>query len=212
LPLAGYQLDADDPSASTRRLHLFLAGADGDVENVYDIPRPDPDGTFQTEEGKIVCVPVAASGVDLADAEVLCCGDLALAWIADRLRTAGPGEQPSDADDARAWLPLDGWLHEFLLQPGLQPWDRVAPQRLQNTNWLDRHTHLRRVMIPHREQVITDGHLGRVCVIETPVGPNIGRVLAVARGAEIRDRRIRIVDDTDQPPGTHRRLHPLPRA
>ena len=195
LPLAGYQLDADDPSASTRRVHVFLAGADGDVENVYDIPRPDPDGAFQTEDGEIVCVAVAESGVDLAEAEVLCCGERVLAWIADRLRTAGPGEQPADAADARAWLPLDGWLHEFLLQPGLHPWDQVAPQWLQNTNWLDRHTHLRRVKIPHREQVITDGHLGRVCVIETPEGPNIGRVLAVARGAEIRDRRIQIVDD-----------------
>ncbi len=196
LPLAGYQLDADDPSASTRRVHVFLSGADGDVENTYDIPRPDPEGVFHTDDGQIVCVAVAEAGVDLADADVRCCGDLALDWIAGRLRTAGPGECPADAYDARAWLPLDSWLQQFIMQPGLQPWDAVTVQWLQSNNWLDRHAHLRRVKIPDREEVMTAGHHGRVCVIETPEGPNVARVLSVARGAEIHDRRIHIVDDT----------------
>jgi hypothetical protein len=42
--------------------------------------------------------------------------------------------------------------------------------------------------------MFTPGHYGRVCPIETPEGPNTGRILAVARGATIRGGRLEIVD------------------
>lgn len=193
LPLTGYQLGEDDPASATRPVHIFLAGAHGDVENAYEVHRPDVHGVFHLSEGELVCVPIAEADVDLAQAGVRCAGEQVLQWLSERLRTAGPDERPVDAADARSWLPLDQWLHEFFLQPGLQPWDRPGTQRLQKTNWLDRTTHLRRVQIPDRQQVVTDGHSGRVCPVETPEGPNVGRVLAVARGAEIRDQRLCIV-------------------
>ena len=37
--------------------------------------------------------------------------------------------------------------------------------------------------------------MGRVCPFETPEGPNIGRVFTIAVGAEIRDRRLVVVDE-----------------
>ena len=43
--------------------------------------------------------------------------------------------------------------------------------------------------------MFTPGHYGRACPIETPEGPNIGRVLVVARGATIREGRLEIVDN-----------------
>lgn len=202
LPLAGYQLDDEEPESPTRRVRVFLAGADGDVENSYDIPRPFEDGSFRHAERQIVCVAIAEAGVDLAEADVRCCGEQALEWVADRLRTAAPDERPADAAEARSWLPLDEWLLEFL-QPGAMPSPQgtfpmriQGPQYLQDNNWTDRYTHLRRLNIPDREEVMTNGHLGRVCVVETPEGPNVARVLSVARGAVISNRRVRIVDDS----------------
>ena len=40
------------------------------------------------------------------------------------------------------------------------------------------------------------GQLGRVCPIETPEGTNIGRVLSIATGAEIRDGKLVVTDDS----------------
>ena len=194
VPLAGYDVEVDDDSP-TCRVRVFLMSEGGDVENVYDVPRPDPWGVFHMEEGAIV-VPPAAEAVDLAEAEVLCCGESALIFVSDRLRTA-PDERPVDTQEARRWLPLDSWLVDFVGRSDY--FHARSPTRaglLQDINWLCRHTHLRRVVIPEMKQVITDGHVGRVCVIETPEGPNIGRILTVARGAEIRDRRLVIVDDS----------------
>ena len=37
--------------------------------------------------------------------------------------------------------------------------------------------------------------MGRVCPFETPEGPNIGRAFTIAVGAEIRDRRLVVVDE-----------------
>jgi len=50
-------------------------------------------------------------------------------------------------------------------------------------------------MSPDRKKLITRSQFGRTCPFETPEGMNIGRVLHVAVGAEIKDGRLVIVDD-----------------
>jgi len=62
-------------------------------------------------------------------------------------------------------------------------------------NWLTRRTALRRLVIPYRQHLITASQLGRTCPFETPEGTNIGKVLSIAVGAEIRDGRLVIFDD-----------------
>ncbi|MBT6144259.1 MAG: hypothetical protein HOH74_02445, partial [Gemmatimonadetes bacterium] len=42
------------------------------------------------------------------------------------------------------------------------------------------------------------GHFGRTCPFESPEGPNVGRILTISRGADIRDGRLIIVDDTPE--------------
>ena len=75
-------------------------------------------------------------------------------------------------------------------------------QYLQATNWLDRCTHLRRLtLIPIVVEPFVDrdvfpySQYGLVCPYCTPEGPNIGRVLEVARGARIRDGKLERIDE-----------------
>ena len=69
---------------------------------------------------------------------------------------------------------------------------------LDQTNWLAAQRHLRAIVLPNRKALITPGHVGRVCLFETPEGPNIGRVLRVALGATIRNGKIIILDDSPE--------------
>jgi DNA-directed RNA polymerase beta subunit len=102
------------------------------------------------------------------------------------------GEAPAQVawDEAllRAWLPLDEWIRMGLRQaPSGYPLDSI--------NWLAIHCHLRRLDVPDRQKLLTPGHFGRVCPFETPEGPNMGRRLSIAVGAEIREGKLVIVDE-----------------
>ena len=99
-----------------------------------------------------------------------------------------------DDDLVRNWLPLDAWMRDFHLEE--------TSQYLQATNWLDRYTHLRRLtLIPIVVEPFVDrdvfpySQYGLVCPYCTPEGPNIGRVLEVARGARIRDGKLERIDE-----------------
>ena len=183
LPLAGYR--AESTGAHACSVKVILSGESGDVAVEYiGIPQPDGEGVFEVDGRRLIVLPVAPHE-DLDAAEVRCVGEQLHDFIQARL-----GEAPDDLswDEAllRTWLPLDGWVRAFVEQ---------AAQDLQQTNYLDRQTHLRRISIPNRERVITPGQMGRVCPFETPEGPNIGRWLTVALGAEVRDGRLIVVDD-----------------
>ncbi|MBT3396565.1 MAG: hypothetical protein HN423_05235, partial [Alphaproteobacteria bacterium] len=78
------------------------------------------------------------------------------------------------------------WVQEFFAERG---------QVLDTLNWLAEQRHLRAIVIPDAKNLITPGHFGRVCPFETPEGPNIGKVLRISVGAEIRDRQLVVVDD-----------------
>jgi len=192
----------------TCKITVSLAGEDGDIVVEYDaIPQPDANGIFAVEGRRRVVVPIATEH-DLEHAEILCVGEQLYHLISERLGEA-PVDLPWDESLARSWLPLDRWIADFMLareddaplfsdsvslkrMPYLE---RARAQLLDETNWLSERTHLRRLIIPTAERVIAPAHFGRACPYETPEGPNIGKILSIAIGAEIRDGTLIIVDD-----------------
>ena len=82
-------------------------------------------------------------------------------------------------------------------------------RRFEETNWLSAKTHLRRLFLPDRSRVFAPGHYGRACPIETPEGPNTGRVLCVSLGADIVDGRL-VVHDADPVAGYGLGAHMVP--
>lgn len=184
LPLVGYQ--AGPIGRYTCRVVVTLASASGDVEIEYpDIPQPDEDGHLEINGAPKVVVPTGSTEkLDVAD--IRCVGEQLYDYIEERLGQAPTNGLPWDAELARAWLPLDAWIQEFMSD---------IAQRLDTTNWLSRHTHLRRLIVPKRGEVITPGQFGRVCPFEMPEGPNLGRVFTIAVGAEIREGKLVIVDE-----------------
>ena len=182
LPLGGYQVTLT--SETTYRIDLTLRTSGQEIGLDFEsLPRPDAEGIFRRNEKPYVVLPIASCD-ELDLAEMRCVGEQFLAEIAARLGEA-PDDLPWDETLARIWLPLDTWLRTALERAG---------QALDCTNALSRKTHLRRILLPNREKLFTPGHHGRACPIETPEGPNIGRVLVVARGATIREGRLEIVD------------------
>jgi hypothetical protein len=183
VPLSGYSVESADDS--TCRIKLAVAGSSGDIEIEFaDIPQPDELGLFQVDGGNLVVLPLASSE-NLEAAEIKCVGEQLYDYIEERLGEA-PKDIAWDAALAKTWVPLDGWVREFLAQTG---------QKLDETDGLSRCTHLRRIRVRQCEKVIAPGQFGRVCPFEVPEGPNIGHIFTVAVGAEIRDGRLVIVDD-----------------
>ena len=190
LPLAGYHLEST--GTYTCVLKLVLKGEAGEIELVYpDLPQPDHDGVFLVEGNYRVVVPFP-SQPELETAQIHCVGEQLYTFFAAHLGEA-PDSLAWDVALARAWLPIDEWMREFHRSD--------TSQYLQTTNWLDRHTHLRRLsLIPilpqplSSEEAITPSQMGRICPFCTPEGPNIGRVLEIAMGTQIRQGRLVIAD------------------
>ncbi len=186
LPLVGYQ--AKPSTRYTWRATVTLGSSSGDIKIEYnDLPQPDDEGLFKIDDQLCVVIPTA-SQEELDIGEIHCVGEQLYDFIQERLGQA-PSDLPWDGVMARAWLSLDTWVHAFL---------RSTAQKLDTRNWLSRHTHLRRLLIPNREKVIAPGQFGRVCPFELPEGPNLGRVFTVAVGAEIRDGKLIIVDERQE--------------
>ena len=136
---------------------------------IHDVPQPDDDGVFEVDGIRRVVVPLA-SREELDRAEVRCVGDQLYDFIEPRV---GDGST----------LPLAEWVREFLA--GVGP--------LDEQNYLARLEHTRRICVdvPRGQQKIgVPGQLGRTCPLMMPEGPNIGKIMHLARGALIRDGRI----------------------
>ena len=188
MPLAGYHFEST--GAYTCRVEFVLALSEGYVEVEYtDIPQPDADGMFTLDGEPYVVVPTAST-VELQQAEIECVGDQLYDYFKARIREAPP-DLAWDTSLVRSWLPIDRWVREFFS-------DTFTAQELSHTNWLDKHTHLRRVRISQGNQVFSPGHFGRTCPFETPEGPNVGRILTIARGAEIRDGKLVVVEERSE--------------
>ncbi len=194
LPLADYQVEQQDSYTFSIKLSLGLGDASIEVE-YRDLPRPDRDGLFHIEGNYRVVVPYPDRR-ELAQARILCVGEQLYDFINQKLKAA-PEQLAWDGDLVRNWLPLDAWLRDFHLEE--------TSQYLQATNWLDRYTHLRRLTLipvvePFDDQdVFPDSQYGLVCPYCTPEGPNIGRVLEVARGARIRDGKLKRIAGSAEP-------------
>jgi hypothetical protein len=202
LPLTGYRVTPVD--THTCHITVALTGQDDEVEVEFEgIPQPDADGVFEIGGEARIVVPVATSD-DLAEAQILCVGELLLATIEARLGKA-PADLPWDEDLARAWLPLDAWIAAFMDADGAGRF--TPPQRLEASNWLASVTHRRRLILAVRSRtagpertagprsVIHPMESGRVCPFEMPEGPNLGHIFTIALGAEIRDGKLVTVDD-----------------
>lgn len=192
LPLAGYQVFVNSPQLHTCTVQVELVG--GVQAQFEPLPYPDEAGLFYLASQPHVVIPLA-SQEELDQAEINCVGEHLYDYIYARLGQASNG-LVWDEDILRAWFPLERWVDEFMhnqTQESSNWFIRV--QQLDDTNWLSRHTHLRRLLIPNREKVVAAGQMGRVCPFETPEGPNIGRAFTIAIGAEIRDRRLVVVDE-----------------
>ncbi len=184
----------------TCRLKLSLASPQGDVHIEYPtLPQPDQEGLFRVKDQQIVVLPYAEHD-NIEQAQIFCVGEQLYAYIQKRLGKA-PDDLSWDSALLRAWLPLDVWINEFFEgytqhgEPGVEAGWADFVQLLDQTNWLAKYTHLRRLYVKNRRHLFTPGHLGRTCPFETPEGPNIGRYLVIALGAEIRDGKLLIVDD-----------------
>jgi hypothetical protein len=184
LPLVGYA--ATPTGRYTCRLDITLASrANGDVALVYEgIPTPDEDGQFMLDGDPYVVVPTAAHE-RLDEAAIRCVGEQLFEYVEARLGQA-PADLPWDEELARAWLPLDMWVTEFMAE---------TAQRLDTTNWISAHTHLRRLIVLEHENVVAPGQEKVVCLFESPEGPNMGRVFTIALGAEVRDGRLVVTDE-----------------
>jgi hypothetical protein len=196
IPLTEYKADW---TSEARGRVSFSVGTDGPRLTFDDLPFPRPDGSFiDRPGGHPRCVVMTANSNNLEAAEIKAVGEQLMDVIAPRL-VEPPNGGTWDADLLRAWFPLNQWLEELLLGPGMP-----SSQWMDVVNPIARATHLRRIMVLGEGHVVTDPELGamggdvsfhpsqigRVDPLETPEGPRVGRVLTLARGAEVRNGRI----------------------
>ena len=187
LPLSAYHVEATGPY--TCRIDISIEGSDGHVDVHYDdLPQPDERGLFHIDGCYRVVIPSAA-GADLEIAEIRCLDSQICDHVARHL-----GEAPEgldwDEELVRSFLPLDRLLRNFH--------GGETSQYLQVSNWIDMHTHLRRIHIIEPESFFHPNQLGRTCPLCLPEGPNLPRIREVAQGAEIRNGRLLVVEEGPQ--------------
>lgn len=179
-PLTDYRVEETAPGVG--RVTLSLAKGASQIQLVYDgLPFPCEDASFMLHDGEHAVVLTASSN-DLEQAEIRAVGEQLMDMIAPRLAPP-PSESEWDEAVLRAWFPLDHWLREFLDEAETSQW-------LDGTNLLARLTHLRRIRVSGPDVSFHPSQIGRVCPFDTPEGPNCGRVLTLATGADVRDGRI----------------------
>ena len=198
IPLAGYHFEST--GSYTCSVRIILATDSVDIEVDYtDIPQPDDEGLFKID-GKLYVAMPFASDEYLDTAQITCVGEQLYEYFEEKLGEPSD-DLPWDESLLRTSLPLDTWAHEWLEETVIQRQKtglkgaRWSLQFLDRSNWLSKHTHLRRIVIPSRKKVFTPGQLGRTCPFEVPEGPNIGHILTVALGAQIRDGKLEVVDE-----------------
>ncbi len=189
VPLAGYHVEPQGERSGDIRLSLDSPPEDIELEYA-GVPQPDETGIFEIDGKHWVVVPIASDEA-LETAEIRCVGEQLYDHVESLLGEALE-DLPWDEGLARSWLPVDLWIREFIEQNATE---LLWEDPVGRANWLARRTLLRRVQVPERRHVFDSGEFGRTCPLETPEGPNIGRVLAVALGATIRDGSLVIVDD-----------------
>ena len=196
IPLKDYRADW---TGDGRGSVSFAVGEDGPRITFGELPFPRPNGTFVAGSGR--CVVMAANSNNLEEAEIKAVGEQLMDEIAPRI-AAPPNGEGWDEAVLRAWFPLDTWLRDILLGGAIG-----TSQWMDVTNPVARTTHLRRIVLRGDEYFVQHdplgftwlsggdasfhpSQIGRVDPLETPEGPNVGRVFTLARGADVRDGKI----------------------
>jgi hypothetical protein len=136
------------------------------------IPFPGEEGTFAVDGSEVVVIPL----VETESLEnVRCCGEQMLEFLERRVSSAPDGFF-TDEESVRSWIPLSEWFREFFLENA---------QVVDNHNYAARQTHLSRIRIQRVADFAPESQIGKACPVETPEGPNIGKILTIARGASI---------------------------
>ncbi len=179
----------------------FSVGKGGPRITFSDLLFPRPDGSYLPRIGEhSLFVVMAASSNNLEEAEIKLVGDQLMDHIAPRL-AAPPNNGPWDEVTLRAWFPLDEWMEGI--------WGGGIPtaQWMDLTNPVAQATHFRRIFLlgdPYSAHFDEGGNdwlsggdasfhpsqIGRIDPLETPEGPNTGRIFTLARGADVRDGKI----------------------
>lgn len=187
-PLSDYRVEPKEPGLG--RVTFSLGDRGSQLNIVFDdLPFPREDGSFLLE-GQERAVVMTATSNNLEEAKIDAVGEQLMEEIGPRL-AAPPAEADWDEAVLRAWFPLDRWLRDFLLEAPTSQW-------LDTTNPLARFTHLRRIYLTGPDVSYHLSHLGRACPFETPEGPNCGRVLTLASGADVRDGKIIPAEDQEE--------------
>ncbi|HEY0756926.1 MAG TPA: hypothetical protein VGD98_23440 [Ktedonobacteraceae bacterium] len=195
LPLPGYTVTVTEQD--TCAITLTLDGPAEDRSMMYTaIPQPTQEGIFTIAGKRLVVLPFAIDD-DLEQAQIFCVGEQLEAYVRQRLEHV-PKDLSWDAALAKIWLPLDRWITEFFTKPLLDGWWGSFVQPLDQTNWLATRSHVRRLAIKECQRLFAPGHFGRACPFETPEGPNIGRIIQLALGAEIREGKLLATDERPQ--------------
>ena len=198
IPLTGYKAEW---TGESRGSVSFSVGDGGPLLSFDDLPFPRPDGSFLPRIGEHPrCVVMTASSNNLEEATIKAVGEQFMDEIAPRL-VPPPNGGPWDEAMLRAWFPLGQWLEGV--------WGGGIPtaQWMDVTNPVAQATHFRRFLLlgdAHSirydaagDEWLSGGdvsfhpsQVGRVDPLETPEGPNVGRVFTLARGADVRDGKI----------------------
>jgi hypothetical protein len=177
--LTGYNIKVKPLSCD---LDIGIAGGGGDIAVTFtEIPMPDERGVFIFEGNLVVLVPEAE---DETLTNVQCGGEMAYEYLAARIGKAGEN-MLQDRAAVTAWLPLTEWIRGLFREKG---------QILDTTNGISIYTHLRRIRLRNAGDPAPPTQIGLTCPVETPEGPNIGRVLTISAGADVRDGRVVAID------------------
>jgi hypothetical protein len=198
IPLTNYKAEW---TAESRGSISFSVGGGGPRVTFTDLLFPRPDGSYLPRIGEhSLFVVMGASSNNLEEAEIKLVGDQLMDHVAPRL-VEPPNGDAWDEATLRAWFPLDQWLEGI--------WGGGIPtaQWMDLTNPVAQATHFRRIFLlggPYSAHFDEGGNewlsggdasfhpsqVGRVDPLETPEGPNTGRVLTLACGAEVRDGKV----------------------
>ena len=188
MSLADYQ--AREVADGVGEVRLAVANGKGQCAVTYEgLPFPLADGTFAFNGGEHAVIMTASSN-DLAAAEIKAVGEQLADEILPRL-VRPPADFEWSEETLRSWLPLDHWLRAFLMEAPTAFW-------LDTTNAYARQTHARRIWILGDDTRYHPSQRGRACPFNTPEGPNNGRILHLAAGADVVDRRIATVDPSPE--------------
>ncbi len=185
VPLVGYGVESAGEYACRVTIEIGV-GANTLKVTFTNVPQPDADGVFVVNGKEYVVLPIASSD-ELEQADIQCAGEQLHACCAARLGEA-PLELEWDENLLRTWLPLETWVEEFIRLRGQavpkMPWEAKA-------RWLERHTQLRRIVLPDNPRMFTQGHFGRDVSHRNPGRPECG---ADSGGSDGRDNPPRQID------------------